>query len=381
VTTQRVFLYVQHLLGIGHLRRTSIIARALDDAGFAVTVASGGEPVADLALGRATLVQLPPALAADVGFSGILDAARRPIDDDWRQRRRAALLAAFAADKPDIVLIELFPFGRWPFRFELLPLLEAAHARRPRPLIVCSLRDILVDKPDAKRRAEIIAIVRRHFDRLLVHGDPTLFRLEESFPSAASLADLIDYTGYVVEPPTAAGGAAGRGEVIVSAGGGAVGAPLLRAALAARPLCRAAAAPWRLITGPSLAAPVAAALAAAAPPGVVVERFRCDFPTLLRNCCLSLSQGGYNTVMELLTAGARAVIVPFAAGQEIEQTMRARRLAERGLVQVVETGELTPRRLAAAIDAALAQPAPSPSAIALDGAAAAARRLAELVAP
>jgi len=103
--------------------------------------------------------------------------------------------------------------------------------RRPRPLVACSLRDILIDKPDPRRRDEIIAIVRRHFDRLLVHGDPALFRLEESFSAAASLADLIDYTGYVVEPPAAAcNTTAGQGEIIVSAGGGAVGAPLLRAA-------------------------------------------------------------------------------------------------------------------------------------------------------
>jgi len=116
---------------------------------------------------------------------------------------------------------------------------------------------------------------------------------------------------------------------------------------------------------------------------VIVERFRNDFPSLLRNCCLSLSQGGYNTVMELLTAGARAVIVPFGAGQEIEQAMRARRLAERGLVRMVDSAALTPALLAAAIDDALARPAPSPSpsAIALDGAAAVARRLAQLVAP
>ena len=214
-----------------------------------------------------------------------------------------------------------------------------------------------------------------------MHGDPALFRLEESFPAAASLVDLIDYTGYVVEPPAAACGTAGQGEIVVSAGGGAVGAPLLGAAIAARPLSRAAALRWRLLTGPNLAPADAAALAAAAPPGVIVERFRNDFPTLLRNCCLSLSQGGYNTVMELLTAGARAVIVPFGAGQEIEQAMRARRLAERGLVQVVENAALTPPALAAAIDDALGRPAPAPSAIALDGAAGTARRLARLVAP
>ncbi|RVD32685.1 glycosyl transferase, partial [Mesorhizobium sp. M8A.F.Ca.ET.023.02.2.1] len=34
----RAFLYVQHLLGIGHLARTSRVAAALVDDGFEVTV-------------------------------------------------------------------------------------------------------------------------------------------------------------------------------------------------------------------------------------------------------------------------------------------------------------------------------------------------------
>ena len=59
---------------------------------------------------------------------------------------------------------------------------------------------------------------------------------------------------------------------------------------------------------------------------------------------VSVSQAGYNTVMETLQAGARAVLVPFAAGSEEEQTIRAQLLAERGLVHVVEESALTPQR-------------------------------------
>jgi predicted glycosyltransferase len=40
-------------------------------------------------------------------------------------------------------VIELFPFGRRQMRFELLPLLEAARARSPRPWIISSVRDVL----------------------------------------------------------------------------------------------------------------------------------------------------------------------------------------------------------------------------------------------
>ena len=45
MTGARVFFYVQHLLGIGHLRRAATIARALTGAGLDVTVVSGGSGI------------------------------------------------------------------------------------------------------------------------------------------------------------------------------------------------------------------------------------------------------------------------------------------------------------------------------------------------
>src|ERR1700690_35023 len=138
----RVFFYVEHLLGIGHLRRAAVIARALARHGLAVDFVSGGEAVADLDLAGGELVQLPAALSADAQFSAIHDERGRPIDDEWRQRRRQILLDQFAARKPDLLLIEMFPFGRRQFGFELEPLMVAAKARAT-PLAI-SLRDILV---------------------------------------------------------------------------------------------------------------------------------------------------------------------------------------------------------------------------------------------
>jgi len=367
--------YVQHLLGIGHLRRALAIARAMQAAGLDVTLAQGGRPVAGLDTGTLRIHQLPPAEAADSSFAVLLDEAGRPIDENWRAKRREALLALFAATAPELLLVEQFPFGRRAFRFELLPLLDAALAQRPKPAIFGSLRDILVAKPDPKRSAEMVALAERYFDRVLVHGDPRVIRLEESFPAAAALGDRLAYTGYVLDRPTAAMPPAPRGEeVLVSVGGGAVGLPLLEAALAARPLTRLATAPWRLIAGPGLPPAQYAAIERRLAPGVTLERFRADFPALLGRCRVSVSQGGYNTVMETLQAGARAVIVPFAERAETEQTLRAQRLAARGLFLLLEAGELSPASLAAAIDRADAQN-PQTLAIDLDGAAASARLL------
>jgi len=376
----RIFFYVQHLLGIGHLRRAAAIARGLAREGFAVAFVSGGEPPPGLDLGGAEIRQLPPARAGDPGFASIVDAGGRPIDDAWRAQRRQALLEAFADAAPDIVLIELYPFGRRPFRFELQPLLAAAAARQPRPAVACSVRDILVDRNDPQREAEIIAIIRRSFDRVLVHGDPRLVPFEATFPGAREIADRLRYTGYVVnEAPAGARSAAGEGEILVSAGGGAVGAPLLWAALAARPLTRVAEKPWRLITGPNLGGAEFERLTAAAPRGVAVERFRDDFQALLRNCHVSVSQAGYNTVMELLVARTRAVVVPFAEGNETEQPLRSRLLAERGLLTVVEPASLTPASLAAGIDVACLAAPPAIGSIDVAGVAGTVRAIDDLL--
>ncbi|MCW5699736.1 MAG: hypothetical protein KIT00_07835 [Rhodospirillales bacterium] len=187
-------------------------------------------------------------------------------------------------------------------------------------------------------------------------GDPRLVRLDATFPEASEIAPMIHYTGYVAEPPrpsTILGGKAGVGEVIVSAGGGAVGASLFRTALAARPRSCLAERPWRLITGPNLADEVFDELAWEPPSGVTVERWRNDMTTLLRNGVLSISQGGYNMVLDILQARTRAVVVPFATGGQTEQSYRCRLLAERGAFIVVEPLTLSADTLAKAIDRAI----------------------------
>jgi predicted glycosyltransferase len=371
MTAPRIFIYVQHLLGIGHLKRAAALARAASQAGAEVTLASGGPPVAGIALGGARLAQLPPASAADLTFKVMHDAAGRPIDENWKRARAAALLAAWRAAQAQVLLIELFPFGRRQMRFELLPLIEAAAAAPRPPAIACSVRDILGGAKSAERQAETLELLRRRYDHVLVHGDAAVVGFEETFPPAAQIAAKLHYTGYVVDAPAAAQGDAGRGEVLVSAGGGAVGAPLLEAALRAKPATALRDRTWRVLAGDNLPEDEFRALGrlAAQAPGVVLERSRRDFTTLLANCELSVSQAGYNTLLESMQLRARAVVVPFARGQETEQTLRARRFAARGLLEMVEEAALTPAALAQAIDRAAARPRPAAGALALEGAA------------
>ena len=380
MTSPRVFFYVQHLLGIGHLKRAAAIAAALVEAGAQVDFVLGGAPVSGIAPQGVRAVQLPPAIASDAQFTNLLDEHGEKVDERWKVQRKQALLDAFEDARPDIVLLEMYPFGRRQFRFELLPLLDAVGAQFPKPLVAVSVRDILVDKGRMDRAREAAEIVKKRVDLVLVHGDPALTRLDLTFPLTSEIADKIVYTGFVVErPPTLPGAAdpfADRsdGEILVSAGGGAVGFPLLAAAIRAKKLTRHRNHRWRIVTGANLPGLQRLELdkLVAQDPDIAIDGFRPDFSSLLYACQLSVSQGGYNTVMELIATKCPAVIVPFAEGGESEQTMRARMLEERQVLSMVDPDFLTPGTLAAAIDAA--KP-PAALELNLDGARQSAARL------
>lgn len=380
--TASVLIYVQHLLGIGHLQRARHIAAALAEEGLRVTLVSGGERPAWLAAPPGVeLVDLAPVKARDAGFRDFLGPDGAPLDDALRAERREALLHIFAARRPGALLIEAFPFGRRAFRFELDPLLAAARSRTPRPLILSSIRDILVAPQDEARRRDIVRRVNEEFDAVLVHADPGLVTLERSFPPAREIAGRLVYTGYVAAAAPAAPLDAedGRGEVLVSAGGGAEGERLLEAALSARRAGCLADDGWRLIAGPNLPADAFARLARDLPPRVRLERSRADFAAMLRHCRLSISQAGYNTVLEILAARAPAVLVPFAAMRETEQLLRAEILAARGAAETVAPDLLSPEALAQAIGRALSRPPPD-LAVDTGGAARSARLIARLIA-
>jgi predicted glycosyltransferase len=168
--------------------------------------------------------------------------------------------------------------------------------------------------------------------------------------------------------------------VLVSVGGGAAGRVLLDAALGARRLGCLADRPWRVLAGATLGDDAFAALQRDAPERVAIERFRADFPALLRRCHVSVSQAGYNTVLDILAAGARAVLVPFSAEHETEQTIRAEHLARLGAAELLRESELTPASLAAAIERSAARD-PAPVAIDTDGAARSAGAIARLINP
>jgi predicted glycosyltransferase/peptidoglycan/xylan/chitin deacetylase (PgdA/CDA1 family) len=355
----RLLFYCQHSLGLGHLVRSYALAEELARS-FDVAFLRGGEN--------------PPGIAPPPGVE-----IRQLPPLDGLAARRGEILDALRGHRPDVLVVELFPFGRKKFAPELMPLLEAAREADPAPLVVCSLRDILVDRGDRQvehdERASIIA--NAYFDTIAVHSDPAFARLEESFRPRTTLRTPVHHTGFVVPEAPARTGEPGS-PVLVSAGGGLVGERLLATAVEARPLLPEGIA-LRLVAGPFLPDEAFARLRAAAEATEGIELLR-TVPKLeseLAVASASVSQCGYNTALAVVRSGLPALVVPFEEGPENEQGRRARRLEQLGLVRVLPSERLDASTLAAEL-AALSDFRPRKADLRFDGAGATAALVADL---
>jgi predicted glycosyltransferase len=380
----RILIAVTHLLGSGHLVRAQHLARALAQAGHAVTLASGGMPLRAAKDAPYAFAQLPPVKIEGVDFRNLLDEAGRPIGDERGAARRTMLAELATPMAPDIVITEHFPFGRRQLAGEFLDLIAAAKAANPAALILSSIRDVLVaPRPDrveeAHRRLEAL------FDAVLVHGDEAFLALNASWPVTPELATKLHYTGYLTAPSLRAERSNPEGlrkapgllrsarnddgaDILVSGGGSGAALPLFETATTAARLLGDGWR-WRILVGRATDPTAFAGLTAAAPAHLTVEWTRPDFPALLEACALSISQAGYNTVLDLVEAGRPAIVVPFDEGGETEQAIRAAAMQRAGLACSLVASELTPARLAQAATAALKETAPPRVAIDRDGAA------------
>ncbi|MEM7440929.1 MAG: glycosyltransferase [Pseudomonadota bacterium] len=349
----RIGIVVTHLLGTGHLSRAITLADACVNRGHSVQVISGGRPAPHLSRPGIDILQLPPVASDGVNFTRLLDEEDQPVDENFMLNRKQVAVKALADFAPDVLVTELYPFGRRILKSEFLAILNQAKELTPRPRIYASIRDILAPPSKPAKALESEAMLAAFYDGVFVHSDPDTTPLSASWPVTPTLEDKLVYTGYVAPAaPAAHSTRAGEGEVLVSAGGGSVGRSLYEMAL------RAAAQSdltWRLLVGGTDSAAEVARLQALGPPNTVVEPARPDFRQMLNHAAVSVSMCGYNTAIDLLQTGCPSVLVPFDDGGEVEQTLRAQSLAKRSQFQVLKAGELTPELLAKGVKAATEQ--------------------------
>jgi predicted glycosyltransferase len=353
---------------MGHLVRSLEIVRALKD--WDVTFLNGGDlcPGMEFPPGI-EVVNLPP-IKSESDFRTILASENGQDLKAVKRIRASRLQAEFSRIQPDVFLIEMFPFGRKHFTYELVPVLEQIRLRKLPTAVVCSLRDILVNnkRNQAQHNERAITLMNRYFDLLLVHADPRFQTLDETFPQVRELECDIRYTGFVsqaaprhLEKPSDPQGS-DQPMILVSIGGGRVGYELVECALEASAELRTSF-PHRMtiITGPYMSEEQFQQLTKSAErqEQVVILRYTPEFLAYLHEASLSVSMAGYNTCMNLLATGTKALVVPFTGGGNTEQTIRAEKLAQLGVVGVVSPSQLQPGYLAERMVQALRTPSPT----------------------
>jgi predicted glycosyltransferase len=372
----RVALYSHDTMGIGHMRRNLLIAQGLADGPC--------PPVMLLIAGAREVNAFSPPAGADCLS---LPALYKEGNERYRSRhlelsleeiialRARSIAAALEAFEPDVFIVDKVPRGV----AGELDLTLAALRASGRTRCVLGLRDVLDDPATVQREwcaAGNEEVIRTCYDAIWVYGDPSVYDpvVEYGFP--ADISAKVRFTGYLDQRRRTRLGEVEGGEdflallaeaperlVLCLLGGGQDGARLAEAfAQAELPPNTTAA----LLTGPLMPPAVERKLRATAHPRLRMLRFVTDSDLLLDRADRVVAMGGYNTVCEVLSYDKQALIVPRVHPRQ-EQYLRAERLRELGLLDVLHPSRLSP----AAISAWLAQPPrprpPARSQVRLDG--------------
>ena len=393
---KRIVFFSQHLLGVGHHFRNLQIVRALAKR-HEVYFVDGGREVHRIDIPLVTTIRLP-ALFKD------LESQRTVCEDakfslrEAQEKRKQILLETIAQIQPDIFVIELFPFARTRLYKELIPAIQKARAINPEVKVICSVREIIKKAPQKElarkkppdreasffiprmiwyavsfwRKDErnkmlarlyyerVVPVLNRYFDYVLIHGDPRLFQLESFFPWIENIEIPIEYTGYVSEKLESPDSDTQktieeRGSyVLVSVGGGILGWDMITTAVQA----------WKILCEHGYIQNMKMVIFA----GVFMKdaeydaikkmctgdafylsRFTNNFLQWMQSAELSISQAGYNTCMNVLETGVKAILVPIPAERDLDQAPRAKKLSELGIADVIRSEELTLERMANAI--------------------------------
>jgi predicted glycosyltransferase len=280
--------------------------------------------------------------------------------------RRTIAETSIEAFDPDWVILDGHPLG---VGGELRPALEALRSRRPELHLVAGLPD-LVGEPSALRAqwdsTGVLKALDSLFDEVWVYGSPDVFDAASSYALPAAVERKLAYMGYLRDaidhevPDTDFDVDPTRPLVLVSAGSGRSGHRLMDAYLGfleqSNGDCHFQS---HLVCGPCMPA---AQYQAVEQRGrrmddVQVSRFQTNLRPHLQMADVVVSTFGYNICCEVLSFSKPSIVSPdesLAPGQ----LLRARTMADRGLIDLVEPAALGPERLGSLVLARLDEPRP-----------------------
>jgi len=335
-----ILLYSHDTYGLGHFRRNSAIAHAvrLQDRAVRLVMLTGSALAGDWHLPEAAeLVRMPSVIK--VGAEDYRPVTPRSMSG-LRAERAGIIFSTLLNVRPDVFLVDHAPLG---MKGELRRSLEMAREHLPGTRVVLGLRDIL-DDPDTVRRTwteqGVYSALESLYDKVLVYGCRDLFDVTEQYAFPEGVRRRTIFTGYVAKDHSLEPQSSGRvpwtkarsgreRRILVMGGGGGDAAELFRAFIDVWPQM---AQPGRekglLVTGPMMPSADRAELSSlAAHAGLELIRSSTSMLSLIAAADVVVSMGGYNSVVESLSARRPLVIFPRTAPRQ-EQLIRARRFQQ-----------------------------------------------------
>jgi predicted glycosyltransferase len=365
----RVLLYSHNGVGVGHFRRQLHLAAALrrrrPDA--AILLVTGSHAAG--------------ALSGPLGFDFVSLPSIRMVDryEAWEPRQpglsirevirmRADLLRRTVRRfRPDFLLADFMPAGPYGELLGALKELAECGGRA-----VAGFRDI-IDEPEFVRglwsRTGVYDVLRDHYAAILVYGVPEVMDFVADYGIDQDLSTRLHYVGYLGRsaPPYLRTDPDSPPAILACTGGGVDGGTLLETFIRAARKLQPQLGSQTVVGGPLLSPPELRRLRALAQGlPITVRRFVSDLGETVTSSDVVVTMPGYNTICELLSGRARAVVVP-RAGPSREQRMRAEWLESWGGARALEPLTLNVERLADAIQVGLVQPPPPRPPVPLSG--------------
>lgn len=362
----RVLMYSHDTMGLGHLRRCRAIAHALveEHPGLSVLILSGSPIIGSFDFRtRVDFVRIPGVIKLR---NGDYTSLSLHLDIEETVALRSAIIRHTAeVFDPDLFIVDKEPLG---LRGEVKDTLELLKARGT-PLIL-GMRDVM-DEPELLEqeweRKKVLPALQDLYDEVWVYGVKEVCDPYEGLDIPGEIKLKTRYTGYlrrsVSRAPTPASALPFGDDpfILVTAGGGGDGEPVMDWVLRAYEEDRQLPYPALLVLGPFMPQEQQHEFMERASKLDRVEAITFDsrIETLMARCAGMVAMGGYNTFCEILSFDKRSIVVP-RTEPRLEQYIRARRAEELGLLRMlVDDGDRNPKQMAAALRKLPGQKTPS----------------------
>lgn len=342
----RILIYSHDTFGLGHLRRSRVIAQALvaHRPDTSILIIAGSPVVGSFSFPpQVDFIRVPGVVK--LGAESYAPSNPGLSIEDLTEIRSAIIKKTAEIFDPDIFLVDKEPLGMRGEVEESLTFLKSTGCR-----LVLGLRDIM-DEPsrlaDEWTRKGAFAAVENLYDDVWIYGLPDICDPLEGIGISQRVRDRAVFTGYLPradEPSGALPDQIRIGErpfVLVTTGGGGDGARLVDWVLRAYESDPSIGVRAKIVLGPFMETGFASDFQARARKldSVDLITFAASIEPLFERAEGIVAMGGYNTFCEILSFDKPAVIVP-RRHPRLEQFIRASRAEDLGLARMLLDDEV-----------------------------------------